>query len=354
MRASRLVVSVGVLTLAACGGGGSGGSPQPNTAPANNSTSNTPTDPPATNNNSVANNTPTVSIGAPDAPLAIASSQAFNFKTSPPPNGTVFGISGPAVKFTSTSVSPAGAGSDATATYRGTANSNGNVYPVFDLKVPALSLNATNLHGDGTSVTLADGGKVSGAVGTFNYTLLGVWTYAPAGGASGYIGAGVNGSATLPANVPATGIATYNGSGNTGGVFGAYFVPSGTGTVAVGTLTGNVSLTTSFTTNSVNGTMNSMMATPTDGSAATPWNTVSLSGSISRASPVSAGFGGAATVASVPANAGKAGFSTTASGSFAGAFYGPNAEEVGATWTLTDPNAAGGGKTAFGAFAATK
>jgi hypothetical protein len=45
---------------------------------------------------------------------------------------------------------------------------------------------------------------------------------------------------------------------------------------------------------------------------------------------------------------GDIGFSSSATGKFSGALYGPNAQEVGAIWSLYDPS----GKAALGGFAA--
>lgn len=343
-RAARLAISVGILTLAGCGGGGGGGASVNTGQTANNTAGNS--------SGNTSNNVPAVSIGAPDTPrVTIQGTPVFNFTTSPPPVGTTMGLLGPAVKITSTAVSAAGTGTDGTAIYRGTVTSNGTTYPVFDLKIPALSLNATNVRGDGTVATLADGGKVTAAIGTLNYTLLGAWTYAPAGGGS-YLGMTVTGSGTTPANVPTSGSATYNGTGSHGGVVGAYFVPSGTGTVAGGALSGNASVTANFATGAITGTLSNMTATPTVGTA-TPWNDVALSGSVSRG-PSTVFFNGSTSTGNAPSGAGIAGFSSAATGIVSGGFYGPNAEEVGATWSLTEPNATGGGKTAFGAFAGAK
>jgi hypothetical protein len=203
-------------------------------------------------------------------------------------------------------------------------------------------------------VTLADGSKVAAVVGTLTYTLLGAWTYVPASGGVSYFGSVAAGSATPAGSVPTTGSATYTGNGANGGVGGAYFVPSGTGTIAAGSLQGNLSMTANFATNAVNGSMTNMTATPTGGGASTPWNDVSLSGSISRSSGPVTAINGTTVAGAAPAGAGTAGFSSAATGRFFGGFFGPNADEVGGTWTLTDPNAAGGGKTAFGAFGGAK
>jgi len=337
--AARLAASVGLLALAACGGGNNSNS---FAAPSGNTSGNTN------------NNTPTVSIGAPDMPrVAIQGAPAFNFTTSPPPLGTVLGVYGPAVKITASAVTAAGTDTTGTATYRGTVTTNGTVYPVFDLKIPTLSLNATNVRGDGTTITLADGSKVGAAIGTLNYTLLGAWTYTPAGSGAVYIGATSTGSGTAPANVPTSGTATYAGSGAHGGALGAYFVPSGTGAITIGSLVGDASVTANFATGAVSGSLTNMTATPASGGASTPWNNVALTGTISRFTSTVA-FNGATSTSGAPAGAGTAGFSSTATGIVSGGFFGPNADEVGATWSLTEPNATGGGKTAFGAFAGAR
>lgn len=367
--AQRLSSTVCLVALAACSGGGGGGTsalgttptntasnnPTNNTTSGNTTTGNTTGN--TTSNNTTSNNTttPTVAIGAPDDPSAALQTQpVYNFTTNPPLVGTVIGVAGPSVKVTSTTVSAAGIGNGSQAVYRGTVTSNGQTFPVFDLNIPALSLSASNVRGDGTVVTLADGSKIAAAVGTLNYTLLGAWTYAPASGGTAYFGAIAAGSATPAGSVPTAGSATYNGTGANGGAVGAYFVPSGSGTIAAGSLQGSVSVTANFATNAVNGSMTSMTATPSSGGTATPWNDVTLSGSISRSSGPVTAINGTTVAGAAPAGAGTAGFSSSATGKFFGGFFGPNTDEVGGTWTLTDPNAAGGGKTAFGAFAGAK
>jgi hypothetical protein len=224
---------------------------------------------------------------------------------------------------------------------------------MFDINIPSIGLSATGLHADGIANTLSDGSKVILSANLLTFTAVGAWAYAPAGAGTSYLGISVVGSYTPIANIPTTGSATYTGSGATGGVTGAYFVPSGTGTVSAGSLTGDFSMTANFASNVVVGTLSNMMATPAGGGTATSWNTVSLSAIISRL-PNFANFIGNTTTTAAPAGAGAAGFSSAATGGLGGGFFGPNMDEVGGTWTLTDPNAAGGGKTAFGAFAGVK
>ena len=341
-KALRLASSFCLLALAACSGGGGGGGPALNTG-TNNTSGNT-----TGNTSGNTTTTPTVSIGAPDnANVAIASA-SFNFTTNLPPVGTVFGLFGPAVQATSTTVSAANKGTNGTVTFQGIVNG----VPMFDISVPAIGLSASNVRADGTTSTLGDGSKVVLSITTLNYTAAGAWGYTPASGGTAYLGATATGSGTPIANVPIAGSANYTGTGTKGGVAGAYFVPSGTGGISLGTVAGDVAISVNFTSGAVTGTLSNMMATPATGGAATPWNSVSLSGNVNRLAN-NASFTGSASAGTAPAGAGTAGFASTATGQLGGAFFGPNADEVGGTWTLTDPNAAGRGKTAFGAFGAT-
>ena len=345
-KAVGLVSSFCLLALAACSGGGGGSGAALNTGTG--STSGNTTGNTSGNTSGNTTTTPTVSIGAPDHPnVAIQGSPTFNFTTNLPPSGTVFGLVGPAVKASSTTVEAAGTGNSGTVTFRGMAS---GTVPLFDVSIPAIGLTATNVHADGTPTTLADGSKVVLTISVLNYTAAGAWAYTPASGGIAYLGTAATGSGTPLANVPTSGSATYTGSGTKGGVAGAYFVPSGTGGISGGSLAGDIAITANFTSGGVTGTLSNMMATPATGGAATPWNSVSISANISRAA-TNASFDGSTSTSGAPAGAGAAGFSSAATGYALGGFFGPNADEVGGTWSLTDPGATGGGKTAFGAFA---
>ena len=117
----RLASSVCLLALAACSGGGGGGAAL-NTGTNNTGGGNsTPTTPaaPTTPTAPVTPTTPTVSIGAPDNANVAIQGSSFNFTNNPPPIGMVFGLFGPAVKITSTTVEAANKGTNGTLTYRG-------------------------------------------------------------------------------------------------------------------------------------------------------------------------------------------------------------------------------------------
>lgn len=82
------------------------------------------------------------------------------------------------------------------------------------------------------------------------------------------------------------------------------------------------------------------------GKPSVPWNDVSLTGSMSGSTL----SGTTASTGAVPT--GNSSFAAGSSGSFSGALFGPNGEELGAVWTLHD--ATGQGKSAIGYLAATK
>ena len=116
-------------------------------------------------------------------------------------------------------------------------------------------------------------------------------------------------------------------------------------------LTGQASIDVNFGTGKVNGSLFNMTSY-NSGPALdpVPWNNVSLSGSLSGAT-----MQGTTAVTSAPSNPpsliGSATLSGSATGTFNGALFGPNAQEVGLSWTLYDPS--GNGKSAIGVVGAT-
>src|SRR5581483_1149360 len=151
------------------------------------------------------------------------------------------------------------------------------------------------------------------------------------------------------ANVPTSGTANYLAdlTPANGRVVGAVFVPDGNGALLAGTLVGNGNVAVNFSTGSVSGTLSNMTVTPNGGTAA-PWNSVTLNGTLSGAS-----INGTTTGSVAPPEAGTFGMSASASGTLTGALYGPNGQELGAVWTLNEPNPTNG-KSAMGTIMATK
>ncbi len=192
-----------------------------------------------------------------------------------------------------------------------------------------------------------------------NYTELGNWSISqyPLSGPNAQmvantenLGFFVYGYQTPPASVPTTGSATYSGTGNVSG----FVAIQGAATPAgLSDISGDGSLTANFATGAITGSLTNMTATPVNGGATIPWNSVSLSGSISTAVFNGAVytnnvFSGTTAVASAPGNA--ASLPASATGVFGGGFYGPTANEVGVSWTLRD----GTGSFATGVFGAPR
>jgi len=345
-KSTRLLVCAGLLALAACsGGGGSGGSivNGPVVTPP----------PPSVNITGVTamgygGGTPTEASGPPP-----------NFYLPFPVAGTALPMDQAALSLNSTSASGVNAGAG-TLTFQGTTVSRGAIQPLIDLKIPSLSINATGLIGDGTAKAQSDGSGVSIAITSLNYSLLGAWSYRPVSNDKDIIGMTIAGYQTPASAVPTTGTATYLGdnngiTGHGGAVIGAVVVPSGTGTVKAATLFGEVSVNVDFATQQVNGSLKNMKATDVITGVTTPWNNVTLAGSLSQA-PGSPGHGAAITgttqAQAAPAGA-TYGMSSGASGTLSGALFGPFYDEASAVWSVNEGSGANG-KTAFGIFGATK
>lgn len=349
-RIARLFAPVSLLALAACSGGGGGNS--------GGGIVNGPVVTPPTGN---VNITGVTALGAGgNAPLE-ATGPTPNFKTSVPPNGTVFPLTQGAISITSTSANGVNAGAG-TATIQNTVFTSSGAVPIIDLKIPNLGINATGLRGDGTTtITQADGSTVSFIVSGLTYMFLGSWSHKPAGNNGAELGLVVSGYQTPAGSVPTTGTASYAGiggqnSGTTaGGVVGSVVVPSSNGGISAATLSGDVNLSVNFSTQQMNGTLTNMAAKDVTSGVTSPWNNVTLTGTLSQsAGNTSRGavITGTAQTQTAPSGA-TFGMANGATGNLSGALYGPNANEAGAVWSVNQGSGATG-KTAFGFFGATK
>lgn len=350
-KSARLFASVSLLALAACSGGGGGGS-------TGGSIVNGPVVTPPTT--TTTNITGVTALGpAGNAPLE-ATGTTPNFANSFPPNGTAFPLTQGAISITSSSANGINAGAG-TATVQSTIVSGSNAVPIIDLSIPTLGINATGLRGDGVTKTQTDGSTVSIIVTGLTYTLLGSWSYKPAGNSGTDLGLAVSGYQTPAANVPTTGTASYVGAGgqNTGatagGVIGTVVVPSGSGGISAATLSGDVNLSVNFGTQQVNGTLTNMVAKDVSSGATSAWNNVTLTGNLSQSAGSAnrgAVINGTAQTQAPPASA-PFSMNSGATGNLSGALYGPNANEAGGVWSVNQGSGATG-KTAFGFFGATK
>ena len=159
------------------------------------------------------------------------------------------------------------------------------------------------------------------ATSNLNWTTYGTWgVHVDFGVPSSTAAAFVTGYKTPAGSVPTTGTATYVGS-VVGQVMHAEAGQENG--VGIADLTGKASLQANFGDDSISGSLTDMMA------GSLPWNSVSLSGTISGGQ-----FSGATAATSAPGNA--LSMAASATGTFNGMFFGPKAQELGAVWTLYD------------------
>ncbi len=209
-----------------------------------------------------------------------------------------------------------------------------NNIPGLTLSAPSVGINGRPVANDTTALlNLSNGipGTVAMVATPWPYFASGEWF--AWNGTQGTLSEFVTGLQT--ASMPVTGTASYSSKGGVQG----YALKSNN----VAVLTGDASLTANFSTAKVSGTLTNMNSVDTNRASAA-WNDVSLSGNIASGS---ANFTGTTTTTSAPgtAFAVKAG----ATGTVNGNFYGPNAEDVGAVWTIGD-----GATTAFGTVGGTQ
>lgn len=175
---------------------------------------------------------------------------------------------------------------------------------------------------------LADSAKAK-----LSWTTYGDWGTSEGSGKPTRFGSFVTGYRTPLAAVPKTGTASFTGS-----VAGQVFVPQAGSDNGIGRyfLSGDAALQANFGSGTIAGSLTNMRA------GGNTWNSVSLQGTISSASNA---FSGTSAASNAPG--GVLGLSGAATGTFAGHFFGPSAQELGAVWTLFD-----GTKTAQGSFGA--
>ena len=160
------------------------------------------------------------------------------------------------------------------------------------------------------------------------YVAFGAWADAAASGGDTIIGFSVFGIETPFADVPTTGSATYSGE------LAGSIVQAGSGSGSTATLY-NLAGTADLSANFAAGTVDTTLVIERElfGSGSfTPWDTITATGSISsvansRSGMDTASFGGAA------AAVGR----SNVTGTLSGRFFGPSANEVGGSFSLSDP-----------------
>jgi len=174
----------------------------------------------------------------------------------------------------------------------------------------------------------------------FDYQTYGTWATG-AGTGAGEVGALSGGFLTLVADIPTQGIAVYNGE--TGGRFVELIGRSGD----YGWTKSDFTATARFNIREIDiATSNSKFIDNQGNTGAIP--TLDINGEL-RYNPGDDVFQG--TVGNGPAGLGPQGNLT---GTMIGQFYGPNAEEMGGVFALSDPNGNGSIEAYMGGFGAKR
>ncbi len=290
--------------------------------------------------------TPNFTVGAPAAgtlgagsatPVATAGGPSLGGSGPAPTDGTAFALQQSAVTITSSTLA-----ADTAVNTQGATVTMTHASPLsLAISIPALAISALALTDAGPvagsgapsaeayTASLSGGRTLELDARHLNYVNYGDWTISSGTGASGLTEAAAFISGYHAQNVSGGLIgsgatASYNGS-----AYGVVAVPNGT-TWKNANLAGTAALVVDFGRNTLTGQITAVTATPTDGGAAEAWNTVNLTATLTGAS-----FSGSTASASAPTT-GAYGLAGTASGHLDGGFYGPQEQEAGAIWTLTD------------------
>jgi hypothetical protein len=173
------------------------------------------------------------------------------------------------------------------------------------------------LTGDTTSAALAADESYSG----WNYQSYGVWITGRGTG-SGTAGAATVGAATVGTNIPTTGSGTFTGTSA-----GLYVSPTGNYLVTTAYMTANVS----FANRTVN--FNTVDTAATSAANALNGNFGTLTPALNLTGTLNYGAG-SNRISGTVTTAGSAN-GTPMTGTATGNFYGPNANEIGGTFSVT-------------------
>jgi hypothetical protein len=221
----------------------------------------------------------------------------------------------------------------------------------FKLNLPSINMSisgslATDLaKTTTTTIAAASDGKLSLTTGALSYMTFGNWSLkltnlGETSDAGGYI-AGY----TTPANaMPATGTAHY--AGYSDAVRGTVFITDGGSTINQ-PVTGGAQFDVDFAKGTVAGAFDNMSTIRDDGGLNSGFNSIAVNANIATGTSTFSG-----TTAATTAPTGNIFvLKGNATGQISGGFYGPNANELGAVWTLRNPDGSG---AAAGTVGATK
>jgi len=287
-----------------------------------------------------------------DSPLqpqiATAGGPTFDGSSGPLPTNVSFPVLSSALQFDSGAAMPATNNQSATATISADSST-------VRLVVPSANLNQ-NLPLSGTpAVPTPEGWNLSGLASSFNtdyvstwglsYVSLGLWLHSGAKGSTPQVAftAYAFGYETPAAGMPTSGSAAYSGPGAVRGDL-SIAPPTGTNPYLCADcnfwVSGDASFSVNFASGNIDGRFTNM--TNHGDSGVLPWYDISVGGQIASGTNK---FSGTTSIS--PQQSLGVG-NANGNGVINGAFYGPNAQNLGAIWTLT-----GQSFSALGAVAAT-
>jgi hypothetical protein len=168
---------------------------------------------------------------------------------------------------------------------------------------------------------------------TLNYALPGVWIVS--GASSTSVGAFMAGMQTAANAVPTLGTASFLGYGR-GSMFNPAALGSASNPTGVGLIEAYVTVNANFGSGAITGNLVTWGVFDTSSvgaSATTESNGIGFSAQIAAGTN---SFTGTTSATSAPPTANGFALKANAAGTIDGQFYGPNAQEVGAVWTLSD------------------
>lgn len=266
-------------------------------------------------------------IGAPAEPpllgdKPVAAGSAAVKGGAAPASGTSFGLDQ-----TIYSISSTGLRGDNDPAYAASLTYTGSVY---QLSIPnkGVTFNVNSAQTSGTS----NGAPVAVDLTEWTYVLGGFWYYGTTGNLT--LSTFESGYLAPVSMLPIVGTATYTSTGGVVGVIHSIV----NGMYEPVPVVGDASLTVDFGTMHITGLFSNMIAT-NSASQNSPWNGISLTAAGAGGSYFH--FHGTTQITSAPGNAYA--LQSNGTGFIDGQFYGPQATEIGALWTVYDGQTAATG-----------
>ncbi len=217
----------------------------------------------------------------------------------------------------------------------------------FKLNLPTIKMSVSGtIPTDLTVATTSEfaassDGKLSLTTDALSYVTFGNWSLKLTNlGRISDAGAYIAGYVTPASAMPTTGTAHY--AGNT--VRGTVFIADG-GSAISRPLVGGAQFDVDFAKGSVTGAFDNLCTVLDDGGLMGGFNAVAVKASIANGTST---FSGTTAATSAPTGNTYV-LKANAVGQISGGFYGPNANEIGAVWTLSNPDGTGAAVGTVGA-----